>query len=135
MEVVDRPQASQRDSSCEQHRGERHYESDEQARKGSQDLYSRRPKFDRGLVYDENHCRDDKDQQDLLPEWPTIPWHLEYFCYLVDRPRPDEMDKSEDRGDTLLQELQQLIENLLHLRSLRAREKILRRFSFSEGAT
>jgi hypothetical protein len=100
-----------------------------------QDLYSRRPKFDGGLVYDVNHCRDDKDQQDLLPKRPTIPRHLEYPGYLVDRPGPDEPDKSEDRRDTLLQELQQLIENLLHLRSLRAREEILRSFSFSEGAT
>jgi hypothetical protein len=33
------------------------------------------------------------------------------------------LDKSEDRSDALLQELQQLIENLLHLRSLRAREE------------
>jgi hypothetical protein len=36
---------------------------------------------------------------------------------LVDRPRPDELNKSEDRGNALLQELQELIENLFHGRA------------------
>jgi hypothetical protein len=91
--------------------------------KARQYAHSRLPKLDAGFEYDESHCHDDKDQQDLLPQRPTVPRHLEYSGYLVDRPRPDDLDKSEDRSDALLQELQQLIEKLLHMRSLHAREE------------
>src|SRR5712671_5197730 len=122
--VVDRPQTTQCDGARDQYGGECHDKSHKQAREGTQDPYSRHPELHGGFVYGENHCRDDKDQQDLLPKWPTVPRRLEYFVYLVDRPRPDHLDKSEDRSDALLQERQELIEKLLHLRTLSDSEDI-----------
>jgi hypothetical protein len=42
---------------------------------------------------------------------------LHHLGDLVDRPRPDELNKSEDRRNALLQELQELVENLFHGRT------------------
>src|SRR5215468_6515347 len=58
------------------------------------------------------------DEQDLFPERPILPRHMRKLCDLVGRPRPDEMNEPEDLGNAPLQELQKLIENLLHGRTL-----------------
>jgi hypothetical protein len=39
---------------------------------------------------------------------------LHHFVDLVDRPCSDELNKSEDRGNALLEEFQKLVENLFH---------------------
>ena len=62
----------------------------------------------------QNYCNKDQNQQKLLPQGPVLPWRGHELADLVDRPSPDKLDKPEDRGNSVSQESQKLIENLLH---------------------
>src|SRR5207248_186670 len=106
--------AGRRERPGNQDRSKRNDQSGDQAGERSQSAYARDPEPPSRDEQRVNHRSDDKDEQDLLPKRPILQWHLQDFVDLVGRPRPDEANKSEDGGNALLQQLQELVENLLH---------------------
>src|SRR5690606_20957229 len=63
-----------------------------------------------------NNSENDERQDDDLPRGETLPVRLEDLDNLAERPRPDELNKAEDRSNALLQKLHNLIDCLIHVR-------------------
>src|SRR6266702_4628212 len=114
VEMVDDPHAAERDDPGQQHAGQGMHERDEQGRKRRQDPLGGQPQLPGGTIERPDHGNRNDDQQDDLQERPILPRRRRELADLVDRPIPDEPDEVEDRGDSLLQESQDLIENLMH---------------------
>src|SRR5712691_10429190 len=114
VEMVDDPHAAERDDPGQQDARQRMHERDEQGRKRRQDPLGGQPQLPGGTVERPDHGDRNDDQQDDLQQRPILPWRRRELGDLVDGPIPDEPDEAEDRSDPLLQEVQDLIENLMH---------------------
>src|SRR6266496_4408249 len=68
----------------------------------------------RSMEQNPNDRSGDQDQQDQLQHRPILPWYRQEPADLVNRPVPDELDKMENCGDSLLQKVQYLVENVVH---------------------
>ncbi|HWX58171.1 MAG TPA: hypothetical protein VN024_06620 [Bradyrhizobium sp.] len=112
--MVDEPHTSQRDHAGQQNVRERPHEDAEQMRERAQYLGARLQKLAARSIKRPDHCHQDQDQQQLLPQRPLLPRLSCELADLIDRPGPDQLDKAENRCDPLVQKFQEFVENLFH---------------------
>jgi hypothetical protein len=115
VHVVENPHTAQRDQSSDDHARQCSHQHSQQRGEGGENPLSGIPEFLCGLVKCKGNSADDKDKKDLFPRGPRLPGNLRQSADLADRPGPDQLHKLENRRDSLLQKLQQLVEELLHL--------------------
>src|SRR6266487_5119171 len=89
-------------------------EDDEQGGKRRQYPFGGLPQLPCDREQNPNDRSGDQDQQDQLQHRPILPWYRQEPADLVNRPVPDELDKMENCGDSLLQKVQYLVENVVH---------------------
>ena len=114
VEAVEDPDAAERDEAGQHDARQGLHQRAEQGRERGQRTLARLEQLLAGPIERSHHARRDHHQQDLLPQRPILPRRLEHPADLPDRPGPDQLHELEDRRDALLQELQYLIEDLLH---------------------
>src|SRR6266566_6959237 len=89
-------------------------EDDEQGCKRCQYPFGGLPQLPCDCEQRPDDGRGDQDQQNQLQQRPVLPRYRQEPADLVHRPVPDELDKMEYCGDSLLQKVQYLVEDGVH---------------------